>query len=162
MLCWVVVWLCTRCTTTHIDTSSDLHSQPLSWLSSLTLLLTPQHCHQTMMYWFPKRALTGKRQVSSVYSLLRGYTVMKTWLDGTSAGSGAVVGSAGGDECVGSLGLVNLTFWCCWTRCPKIVSLVSGQYFAMLEYVRPLKVSQFPALMVSNHICLTWKPKQAW
>ncbi len=30
MLHWVVVWLCTRCTATHTDTSSDLCSQPLS------------------------------------------------------------------------------------------------------------------------------------
>ncbi len=29
MLCWVVVWLCTRCTTTHTDILSDLLSQPL-------------------------------------------------------------------------------------------------------------------------------------
>ncbi len=31
-----------------------------------------------MMYWFPERALIGKRPVSSVFSLLRGYTLMKT------------------------------------------------------------------------------------
>jgi hypothetical protein len=113
-----------------------------------------------MMYWFPKHALTGKQPVSSVYSLLRGYTVMKTGLDGASMGLGAVVGSAGGDKGVGSLGLVNITFWRCWARCPKIVLLASGQYYATLEYVRPLKVSQFPALLVSNHVCLTGKPRQ--
>ena len=31
-----------------------------------------------MMYWFPEHALIGKRPVSSVYSLRRGYTLMKT------------------------------------------------------------------------------------
>ena len=30
-----------------------------------------------MMYWFPEHALIGKRPVLSVYSLLRGYTLMK-------------------------------------------------------------------------------------
>ncbi len=73
----------------------------------------------------------------------------------------AVVGSAGGDEGLGSLGLVDLIFWRCWARCPKIVSSASGQYIAMLKYVRPLKVSQFLALMASNHVCLTRKPRQA-
>jgi hypothetical protein len=87
---------------------------------------------------------------------------MKTWLDDPSAGLGAVVGRAGSAKGVGSLGLVNLTFWCCWARCPKIVLLASGQYLAKLENVRPSKVSQFPALMASNHICLTGKPRQAW
>jgi hypothetical protein len=32
-----------------------------------------------MIYWFPKRALMEKQLVSSMYSLLRGYTLMKTW-----------------------------------------------------------------------------------
>jgi hypothetical protein len=75
---------------------------------------------------------------------------------------GAVVGSAGGDKGVGSLGLVDLIFWHCWARCPKIGLLVSGQYLATLEYVRPSKVLQFPALMVSDHVCLIGKPRQAW
>ncbi len=111
---------------------------------------------------FPKHALIGKQPVSSMYSLLRGYTMMKTWLDGSSAGLGAVVGRAGGAKGVGSLGLVNPTFWHCWARCPKIVLLAPGQYLAMLENVRPSKVLQFPALMESNHVCLTKKPRQAW
>jgi hypothetical protein len=64
-----------------------------------------------------------------------------------------VVGSARDAKGVGSLGLINLTFWPCWARCPKIVSLALGQYLAMLEYVRLSKVSQFLALMASNHIC---------
>jgi hypothetical protein len=81
--------------------------------------------------------------VSSVYSLLRGYTMMETWLDGPSLGLGAVVCSAGGAQGVGSLGLVDLTFWSCWARCPKIVLSASGKYLAMLENVRPSKVSQF-------------------
>ena len=115
-----------------------------------------------MMYWFPEHALIGKWPVSSAYSLLRGYTVMKTWLDGPSLGLGAVVGSAGGNEGVDRLGLVDLTFWRCWARCPKIVLLALGQYLATLEYVSPSKVSQFPALMASNHVCLTGKPRQAW
>ncbi len=76
-------------------------------------------------------------------------------------GLGAVGSGAGGAGGVGSLGLVDLTFWCCWARCPKIVSLASGQYLATLEHVRPSKVSQFPALMASNHVCLTGKPRQA-
>jgi hypothetical protein len=29
-------------------------------------------------YWLPERALTGKQPVPSVYSLLRGCTLMKT------------------------------------------------------------------------------------
>jgi hypothetical protein len=111
----------------------------------------------------PLCALTGKWPVSSVYSLLRGgYTGMKTCLDGTSALLGAVVGSARGDKGVGSLDLADLTFWRCWTRCPKIVLLALGQYLATLEYVRLSKMSQFYALMTSNHGCFTKKPRQAW
>ncbi len=60
-----------------------------------------------------------------------------------------MVGSAGG-EGLGSLGLVDLTLWHCWARCPKVVLLVLGQYLATLEYVRPSKVSQIPALMAST------------
>jgi hypothetical protein len=112
--------------------------------------------------WFPEHDLIGKQPVSSVYSLLRGYTLMKTWLDSTSAGLGAAVGSAGGDKGVGYLGLVDLAFWRCWARCPKIVLLALGQYLATLEYVSPSKVSQLPALMASNHVCLTGKPRHAW
>ncbi len=37
MLCWVIVWLCTRCTATHTDTLSDLRSQ----LLSLAILTSP-------------------------------------------------------------------------------------------------------------------------
>ncbi len=69
------------------------------------------------------------------------------------------MGSDIGAKGVGHLGLVDLTFWCCWARCPKIVLLALGQHLAMLEYVRPSKVSQLPALMASNHICLTGKPR---
>ncbi len=79
-----------------------------------------------------------------------------------SCGSGAAVGSAGSDEGLGCLGLVDLTFWRCWARCPKIVLLASGQYLATLEYVSPLKVSHFPALMASNHVCLTGMPRHTW
>jgi hypothetical protein len=96
-----------------------------------------------MMYWFPEHALTGRQPVLFVYSLLRGYTMIKTSLDGTSAELGAVIDSAGGDKGVGSLGLVNIIFWRCWARCPRIVLLALGQYLATLEYVRPSKVSQF-------------------
>ncbi len=103
-----------------------------------------------MTYWFPKRALIGKGPVLSMYSLLRGYTLMKTWLDGISSGLGAVVGSVVGDKGVGHLGLVDLAFWHCCTRCSKIILSELGQYLATLEYVRPSKVSQLPALMVSN------------
>jgi hypothetical protein len=63
---------------------------------------------------------------------------------------------------LGSLGLVDPTFWHCWARYPKIVLLVLGKYLATLENVRPLEVLQFPALMASNHGCLTGKPRQAW
>jgi hypothetical protein len=75
-----------------------------------------------------------------------------------------VVGSAGGAEGVGSLGLVTLTFWRCWARCPKIVLLVLEQYLAMLEYeyLSSSKVSQFPVFMAYNHVCLTGKPRQTW
>ena len=103
-----------------------------------------------MTCWFPEHAIIEKRPVLSVYSLLRGYTLMKTLLDGISLGLGAAVGSDVGDKGVGSLGLVDLIFWHCWARFPKIVLLVSGQYLATLKYVRPSKVSQLPALMASN------------
>jgi hypothetical protein len=73
-----------------------------------------------------------------------------------------VVGSVVGGEGVGRLGLVDLIFWRCWARCLKIVSLESGQYLATLEYVRPSKVPQLPALMASNHVCFTGKPRHAW
>jgi hypothetical protein len=115
-----------------------------------------------MTYWFFEHALIGKRPVSSVSSLLRGYTLMKTCLDGISSALGAAVGSDVGDEGVGCLGLADLTFWHCCARCPKIVLLESGQYLATLEYVRPSKVSQLLALIESNHICFTGKPRHAW
>jgi hypothetical protein len=83
------------------------------------------------MYWFPEHALLGEQQpVLFMYSLLRWYTVMKTWLDGP-LGLGVVVYSAGGAEGVRSLGLGDLTFWRCWERCPKILLLALGQYLAM-------------------------------
>ncbi len=115
-----------------------------------------------MMYWFPKRALIGKQPVLSVYSLLWGYTLMKTCLDGIFSGIGVAVGSDVGDKRVDRLGLIDLTFWRCCARCSKIVSLESGQYLATLEYVRPSKVSQLPVLMASNHVCFTGKPRHAW
>ncbi len=73
-----------------------------------------------------------------------------------------MVGSVLGDEGEGRLSLVDLTLWCYWARFPKIVSSEMGQYLATLEYVRPLKVSQLPALMASNHVCFTGKPRHAW
>jgi hypothetical protein len=87
---------------------------------------------------------------------------MTIWLDDISLRLGAEVGSVVGDDVVGHLGLVTLTFWRGWARCPKTFLLESGQYLATLEYVRPLKVSQLPALMASNHVCFTGKPRHAW
>jgi hypothetical protein len=57
-----------------------------------------------MTYWFPERALIGKWLMSSLYNLLRGYTLMKTRLDSIPTGLGAEMGSAVGDKGVGHLG----------------------------------------------------------
>ncbi len=72
------------------------------------------------------------------------------------------MGSVVGDKGVGRLGLVELIFWHCWERCPKIVLSALGHYLATIEYVRPSKVSHLPALMASNHVCFTGKPRHTW
>jgi hypothetical protein len=110
-----------------------------------------------MMYWLPEHALMGKRPVSSVKSLLSGFVMTKTWLEGASMGGGI---PARGAKEVG-LGFVDRTFWRCWARWPMIVSLASGQYLAAFEYVRPSKVLQLPSLIASSQVCLTGKPRQA-
>jgi hypothetical protein len=54
---------------------------------------------------------------------------------------GAVVGSAEGDKGVGSLGLVNLIFWHCWARCPKIVLLAISCHIGVTETIEGVAVT---------------------
>ena len=89
------------------------------------------------------------------------FTIDENRFSDVSLGLGAAVIRDVGDKGMGHLGLVDLTFWRCWARCPKIVLLVLGQYLAVLEYVSPSKVSQLLALIVSNHVCFTGKPRCA-
>ena len=58
--------------------------------------------------------------------MLMGKAVMKSSLEGVS---GAVSGGGG----TLALGLVDLTFWRCCARCPRMVSSASGQYLDALE-----------------------------
>jgi hypothetical protein len=99
----------------------------------------------------------GERPVSLVKSLLSGFVMAKTWLEGVAMGGGRTTRGAGKVD----LAFVNRTFWHCWARWPVIVSLASGQYLAALEQVRPLKVLQLLALIASSQVCLTVKPRQA-
>ncbi len=59
-----------------------------------------------MTYWLTERALTGKRPVSSVKSLLSSFVMTKTWLEGVAKGGGR---TARGASKVG-LGFVDQTF----------------------------------------------------
>ncbi len=59
-----------------------------------------------MTYWLPEQALTGKRPVSLVKSLLSGFVTTKTWLEGIAMGGGR---AARGASKVG-LGFVDWTF----------------------------------------------------
>ena len=70
-------------------------------------------------------------------------------------------GRGGARARMGGLGLVEWMPWHVWVMCPWRVSSEVGQYLAALEYVRPSKVSQLPALIASSHVCLTGKPRQA-
>ena len=83
------------------------------------------------MYWFPLRALMGKRPVSSVYNLLMGVTCMNSSFERIRG-----IGSSG-ELVVGGLGLVDLTPYRFWTRCPMIVAVAEGQYLVSLESVSP-------------------------
>ncbi len=97
--------------------------------------------------------------------MLSGAVVTKSRREDVSKGGGCKTSGRGGKTNgagVGCFGLVDLTFWRCWARWPMIVSSESGQYLAALEYVRPSKVSQLPALMASSQVCLTGNPRQAW
>ena len=73
----------------------------------------------------------GKRPVSSVYNLLIGVTWINISLDRTwGIESSGELGGWG-------LGLVDLTPWRFWTRCPMIVASAEGQYLVALARVIP-------------------------
>ena len=114
------------------------------WLSFLVLNLTPSiilasQWYAIMNYWCPLWAQTGERPVLSVYNLLMGATWRKSSLDLTwgSSSSGEISWGGSGELGWGGLGLVDLTPWRFWTRCPMMVALVEGQYLVVLVRVRP-------------------------
>jgi hypothetical protein len=59
-----------------------------------------------MTYWLPEQALTGKRPVLSVKSLLSSFVTTKTWLEGVATGGGRTTRGA---SKIG-LGFVGRTF----------------------------------------------------
>ena len=69
--------------------------------------------------------------MSSVYNLLMGVTWINSSLDRTW-GIGSSVELGGWD-----FGLVDLTLWRFWTRCPMMVASAEGQYLVALSIVSP-------------------------
>ncbi len=72
-------------------------------------------------------------------------------------GLGAVAGNAEGDKGLGSLGLVNLTFWQSWARCPKIVFIGAiSCHVGVRETIKGVAISCFNGY----HPCLLdWEAK---
>ena len=69
--------------------------------------------------------------MSSVYNLLMGVTWRNIFLDRTwGIGSSSELGGW-------SLGLVDLTPWIFWLRCPMMLASVEGKYLVELEIVSP-------------------------
>ena len=67
----------------------------------------------------------------SVYNVLMGMTWIKSSLDRTwGIGSSGELGGGG-------FGLVEITPWIFWTRCPMMVALAEGQYLVALARVIP-------------------------
>ena len=87
--------------------------------------------YEIMMYWFTLRVWIGKRPMSSVYNLMMGVTFRNSSFERTR-GIGSSV-----ELVVGGLGLVDLTPWIFWTRCPMMVESAYGQYLVALASVRP-------------------------
>ena len=84
-----------------------------------------------MMYLFSLRVWIVKQPVSSVYNLLMGVTCINSSFKRIRG-----IGSSG-ELIVGGLGLVDMTPWIFWTRCPMIVASAYGQYLVALESVSP-------------------------
>ena len=94
--------------------------------------------------------------MSSVYNLLMGVTCMNSSFERILG-----IGSSG-ELVVGGLGLVDLTPWRFWKRCPMIVAAADGQYLVALASVIPGHEEWLPELIDFNHVDRTGHPPAAW
>ena len=62
----------------------------------------------------------------------------------------------------GGLGLVDLTPWRFWTRCPMMVASAYGQYLVAFASISPCHNDKLPAPIDFNHVDWTGYPADAW
>ena len=91
----------------------------------------------------------------SVYNFLMGVTCINSSLERIRG-----IGSSG-ELVVGGFGLVDLTPWRFWTRCPMILASAYGQYSVALASVSPGHDEYLPVLMAFNHVERTGYPVAA-